>query len=212
MKYILILLALFIGPFACLFQPEYNIQHRNIETVAICENKDFNDSLYTEYEKRYNGINNYIKKVNIELDGVWVDSLSDIIAKTSFEFPEERLPLILAIFHTESHFYNSFEPNNKGAVGVGQLTHWVDREYEDFLRSADSTYKERDRTNLEDNVWLSFWYIDHIKNKYTNGRIETIIYYNGGNLQKLNYRKKKPLHEETADYLNKVMKRIPEYI
>ena len=155
---------------------------------------------------RKDATSSYIKKINPYLKNDWVDSLSNVISKTSFQFDDELFPIVLAIFHTESDF-KDHQLGTTDDIGLGQLTRWVTLEY-NLIRAKDSTLIKRDRSNVEDNIWLTFWYLDFIKGRYGNDNInQMIVYYNGGNKQRMKYVKKHKMVITTSNYLKKVTRR-----
>lgn len=148
----------------------------------------------------------YIKKINPYLESKWVDSLSSVISKTSFQFDDELFPIVLAIFHTESDFIDN-QIGTTDDIGLGQLTKWVTLEY-NLIKAKDSTLIKRDRHKVEDNIWLTFWYLDFIKGRYGNDNInQMIVYYNGGNKQRMNFINNRKMVKTTSNYLKKVKRR-----
>jgi len=148
----------------------------------------------------------YIKRINPFLKQHWVDSLSEVISKVSMDFNEELFPIVLAVFHTESDFMDN-QLGSTDDVGLGQLTRWVSLEY-NLMRVKDSTLIKRDRQNVSDNIWLTFWYLDFIKERYGNDNInQMIVYYNGGNKQRMNFVNNRKMVTTTSNYLKKVKRR-----
>jgi len=181
---------------------QFNEPEVNKISICIPKPQEYKDSL------KLHQTTEYINKINPRLSDDLVESISNHIVKTSNIFPGVDYSMMLAIFHTES----TFKPNQLGEtndVGLGQLTNWVTLEY-NIIRGLDpDKFVHKDRHNLADNIWLSFWYLDFIKGKYANGnKYQTIVYYNGGNRQRRKFVKGHKMVKTTSNYLKKIKRRM----